>query len=93
MNLPIDTLRATPVSMILPPEWRDWVWTAISEGAPFSWGDNNHSLVDPLDFGDHLQDVMEVWKDDDFAESDEAKRVFEILTYLHQNHIFVDLEG
>ena len=72
MNLPIDTLRATPVSMILPPEWKDWVWTAISEGAPFSWGDNNHTLVDPLDFGDHLQDVIEVWKDDDFAESDEA---------------------
>lgn len=92
MNLHIDTIRAVPASTIIPSEWKGWIWGSLSEDAPFSWGDNNHTLVDPFDFGDHLQRVLDI-EGDEFANSEEAKYVHQILKYMEENNLYVDLEG
>lgn len=46
-------------SDIVPPEWRGWFWELISTDAPFSWGDNNHTLVTPGEFADHAANRLE----------------------------------
>ena len=40
---------------LVPPEWRGWFWEAFSANAPFSWGDNHHSLITATEFADHAE--------------------------------------
>lgn len=44
---------------LVPPLWRRWFWGLISEDAPFSWGDNNLSLVRASRFADHCEDRLD----------------------------------
>lgn len=44
---------------LVPREWDNWFWGAISENAPFSWGDNNRSLVCACDFLDHCKNRID----------------------------------
>lgn len=92
MQLTIDTLQAVPVSTIIPSEWKGWIWSLLSEDAPFSWGDNNHTLVDPLDFWDHLENVLTL-DNEELVESEEGQFVKETLRYMSNKRIYVDLEG
>jgi hypothetical protein len=58
-----DTLLRVAASFyeltdIVPPAWREWFYARISESAPFSWGDNNRTLVTTGRLLDHLDDVI-----------------------------------
>jgi hypothetical protein len=92
-DLQIDTLQSVGVTQIIPEQWEDWVWTALSDDAPFSWGDNNHSLVDAFSFGDHLDSVLD-YHQDDYEDSIKEYRqaVFDTINYLNANKIYIDLE-
>jgi hypothetical protein len=51
-----QTCEFIPVSKVVP-QWlakKDF-WENISDGAPFSWGDNNRTLVTASRFADHCQ--------------------------------------
>jgi hypothetical protein len=95
-DLQIDTHKSVAVSQIIPEQWNDWIWTSLSENAPFSWGDNFHSLVHAFAFKDHLEDVLdyESGDDEDVTNSINEYRqsVFDILNYLEAENIFVDME-
>lgn len=93
-DLQIDTLKSVGVTQIIPEDWKDWIWTDLSDGAPFSWGDNNHSLVDAFSFGDHLDCILEYKDDEDLEETIKKHRpaIFDTLNYLEANKIYIDLE-
>lgn len=55
----IKTCKFVEASDLVPPQWTTWFWCCISENAPFSWGDNSHSLVYASDFAEHCKDRLE----------------------------------
>jgi hypothetical protein len=93
-DLQIDTFKSVGVTQIIPDEWETWIWTDLSDGAPFSWGDCNHSLVDAVSFGDHLDSILEYKDDEDLEDIIKEHRpaITDTLNYLHANNIFIDLE-
>ena len=59
-SLPIQTIKCIPVSYLIPVSMLALeVWEKISNDAPFSWGDNNHSLVSPIDFAVHCGNKLD----------------------------------
>ena len=51
------------MSSLVPKSWVDWFYTAISDNAPFSWGDNNRSLVTASSLADHCENRLESGSD------------------------------
>jgi hypothetical protein len=47
------------LSDIVPENWRTWFYCLLSENAPFSWGDNNRTLVTAERLHDHCVDRLE----------------------------------
>ena len=35
---------------VVPKQWHAWFWDAIAEGAPFTWGDNDYSIISMASF-------------------------------------------
>lgn len=54
-----------PMTAIVPKGWESWMWNVLSEDAPFSWGDNNRTLVRASRVADHIEDGLE--NDSDFC--------------------------
>lgn len=51
------------VSDLVPKQWTHWFWSLISEDAPFSWGDNNRTLVTASRFHDHCMNRLDCPED------------------------------
>lgn len=78
----IQTCKFIPATDIVPRHWDKWFWEAISNNAPFSWGDNNHSLVTANDFANHCQEHL-----------DDSPKVQRFLKKLRKlGEMYVDLE-
>jgi hypothetical protein len=92
-DLKIESFSCVGVTQIIPKAWEDWIWTALNDGAPFSWGDNNHSLVEAAGFGEHLDKVLKS-TESDFQDTIKEHRpaITDTLSYLHANKIYIDLE-
>ena len=90
-----QTAKFVPVSEIIPQGWDCWFYTAISENSPFSWGDNNRTLIDAISFGHHVEDVLDVESSFGNESITETKRktFFDILSELGKKRIYVDLEN
>ena len=58
-KIKIQTCQFIPVSSLVPNHWGEWFYAAISDQAPFSWGDNNKSLIDMERFATHCESVLE----------------------------------
>lgn len=54
-DLNIITVQLVEATELIPAAWVAWFWGCISENAPFSWGDNNRSLVTACDFKQHCE--------------------------------------
>lgn len=46
-------------SDIIPNEIEREFWRVLSENSPFSWGDNNKSLVCAIDLAHHIREIEE----------------------------------
>jgi len=46
----MKTAKYVDASELIPSDWTNWFWEEFSENAPFSWGENNLSLIAPEDF-------------------------------------------
>ena len=92
-DLQIDTLQSVGVTQVIPEQWEHFIWTALSDDAPFSWGDNNHRLVDAHSFLDHLDSVLDYHQDDyEDVIKEYRQAVFDTINYLEANKIYIDLE-
>lgn len=79
------------VSEIVPESWNAWFWCLISENAPFSWGDNNRSLVCACDFRRHCEDRLIDASDEENVPQKEIDKFLELLDMLGAQYL--DLEN
>lgn len=93
-----QTAKFVPISEIVPKSWKDWFYCAISQDAPFSWGDNNRTLVDAISFGHHAEDVLDM--EESFGSNTGRdglikgrKDFFLILNELAKKKVYIDLEN
>jgi len=59
MAATIQTCRFIEVTDLVPKAWRFWFWGLISEGADFSWGDNNRTMITIRTFINHCKWCLE----------------------------------
>lgn len=100
-DAPMEIARFIPASELLEEEWRGWFWSAVSESSPpFSWGDNNRSLVSAERFLAHLESIkfsdamvgLADYDDTDRLPKPESwEKFLERLRGLHD--IYIDLEN
>jgi len=90
MNETIDrqTVGFVEVTSLVPKDWTTWFYAVISEDAPFSWGDNNRTLVTAERFYNHCANRLE---DIDEITQEEIESFLETIKELGQTYI--DLEN
>lgn len=76
------------VSDLVPQSWGDWFWCLISEDAPFSWGDNNRTLIAASRFHAHCIDRLEDVED---VSNEEIEKFLKTIESLGETYI--DLEN
>ena len=91
-DLLIEDVKCVAMSQVMPEEWHSWIFCALSEDAPFSWGDNNLSLVSAERFLNHLEDVLDL-HDDENTIKEHKESVIDTLNYLSNKNIYIDLES
>jgi len=88
-----ETCTFICVTDLVPKHWRPWFFEMLSSDAPFSWGDNNRTLITVERFIDHVQDCFDMRKGDEAMPSDRAvKRYIKGLCGLSAG-IYIDLEN
>jgi hypothetical protein len=96
---PTDTSRTPTVrecefveaSELVPRHWQEWFWSLVSENAPFSWGDNNRTLVTADSFLEHCESRLADVVDDQITSQEELDLFFRLLEGLGDTYI--DLEN
>jgi len=91
-KIEVQTAKFVPITSIVPESWKAWFYHEISENAPFSWGYNNRSLVDALDFRHHVENVLELHSEEENIKED-YQSFMDVLTYISQDRIYIDLEN
>jgi hypothetical protein len=87
----LETCSFIPASRLVPTDWIRWFWEAISENAPFSWGDNNRSMVTASCFALHCEDAATERAEDEGVPSEDWIAFMEMLYGLGETYI--DLEN
>ena len=59
-SIPVRVTEFICASEIVPSHWSPWFWEAISQNAPFSWGDNNRTFVTASRFADHCEHAIDI---------------------------------
>ena len=84
-----------PSSELVPDEWSSEFWGLFNEGAPFTWGDNNVTLITLQRFVDHAAAAIE--KTDMPAKYqkayDEWMSRLEDMCTEKLAHLYIDLES
>jgi len=62
-KIPVRSTEFVLVTDLVPKKWRTWFYECISNNAPFSWGDNNRSMVTAEVFADHCDNRLDEPKD------------------------------
>lgn len=92
----LQTITICPVSALFPHDWYDWIFDAISQDAPFSFGDTKHTLVAPEEFRNWLEKVFDFH---DFhmeliaVIAEQRENIFDQLKKLDDLGVWVDLEN
>jgi hypothetical protein len=88
----IQSCKYVCVTDIVPKEWKGWFYTAISENAPFSWGDNNRTMVDAMSFSHHVQEVIDI-HDEIKINKKSLIDFYNTLGELERKQVYIDLEN
>ena len=88
----IQSCKYVCITDIVPKEWVGWFYTAISENAPFSWGDNNRTMVDAMSFSQHVQQVIDI-HDEENIEEKTLIEFYNTLGELERKQVYIDLEN
>ena len=76
------------ITSLVPEHWASWFYAVISEDAPFSWGDNNRTLVTAERLHDHCADRLADVEDVNEMDIDNFLRKLEEL-----GQTYIDLEN
>ena len=90
-NVAVRATEFVEACELVPRKWDNWFWVAISENAPFSFGDNNRTLIDAQFFASHCEDVLANLND---AESTTVGAKREWLKKVRRlGQMYIDLEN
>lgn len=87
----IQTCNYVEATSLVPEQWVGWFWATISDNAPFSWGDNNRSMVTASSFRQHCEDRLLDASDDEGVPQEEIDQFLQVLMDLGE--IYIDLEN
>ena len=90
------SLVCIPSSALVPDEWATEFWELFGDGAPFSWGDNNVSLITLRRLVDHANKAVDVHVDillKHRQHYDEWMSLLEEMCNLGLDGLYVDLES
>ena len=65
MKIKKETCEFVPVTQLVPDKWLGWFVDMLSQDAPFSWGDNNRTLITVERFVDHVKECLDIEQQDD----------------------------
>lgn len=80
-----------PISDIVPSEWKSWFYQALSTDAPFSWGDNNRTLVTASRILDFVDEWLDYYEGEDGYTEESCREFREQLENLGE--LYIDLEN
>ena len=83
------SVKYIELSSLVPKEW-DWFYGLISENAPFSWGDNDITLVRASRFYPHVCNALEDMADEGISQT-EINLFLEMIN--EQGDTYIDLEN
>lgn len=94
MTPKIQTTEFVDIIDIAPGHWSDWFYSDISNSAPFSWGDNDRTLVTAARLLKHIEDTL---RDNDNFETlvhgdEELEQLKLVLQQLGEKNIYINLE-
>ena len=88
----IETCKFVAVSGLIPETWKDWFFPNISDSAPFSWGDNNRTMITKDRFLDHIEPILiDVEVEGDVEE--EEREAFVRSIELIPPDVYIDMEN
>jgi len=96
-GIPVCKVNYVSLSDIVPKDW-DWFWDMIDcNSAPFSFGDNNFSMVTGDRFAEWLEGCYEYWvqtetSDASSVSKEEWNKFIGSLWLCNDVDIFIDLE-
>jgi len=44
-RLKVQSIPFVQAVDVVPKQWHSWFWNVIADGAPFTWGDNDYSII------------------------------------------------
>jgi hypothetical protein len=88
---PVHCTEFIELSRLVPKSWIFWFYNTISDNAPFSWGDNNRTLINANFFYTHCENRIM-----DLSESESttygAKREW-LKKISNLGQMYIDLEN
>lgn len=89
-KLKVEACKFVRLTEIVPETWREWFYEVLSENAPFSWGDNNRTLIHAYRIERQLE-YMDI--EDNGATEEEIEAFKKTLMELDKKEIYVDIEN
>ena len=65
MKVKTETCKFIPISKLVPKKWMGWFYDVISQNAPFTWGDNNRTLITANRLANHAKECLDNDLDND----------------------------
>jgi len=84
----ILTCKFVSASELVPVSWNEWFWEQFRDNAPFSWGDNNRTLISPFLFANHCEETL--IGDEEVTEDEFDKWISQVRSL---GNIYIDLES
>ena len=86
-RIKVRTTEFVHVTDLVPKKWNSWFWELISENAPFTWGDNNRSMVTAECFADHCEQRLDDAPVSQSAIREWLKKIYKL------GQMYIDLEN
>jgi hypothetical protein len=86
----MNTVSYTNISDIIPLQWESWFWEEFSSNAPFSWGDNDITLITADRVLEHVKDVCSDVVDDLAIKQDQVDNILAQFKALGEQYISID---
>jgi hypothetical protein len=82
-------------SSVVPKAWGPWLWSLVSDDAPFTWGDNNRSMVTANRFREHLSCCLDLLDPDELSNMGVTREELDIylISLDELGETYIDLEN
>lgn len=64
-KLKVQSIPFVQAVDVVPKQWHDWFWNVIADGAPFTWGDNDYSIISMSSFINWCERCIEPYEIDE----------------------------